>query len=202
MSEFIFMTFESISWPAALTIGFFLLFLHGTVLTPPSELSLAALGLYATLHQWLFLPAVLTATAGNLLGCALLFTLSRRYSNQITGFIMSSRLKYIKHLTNKAKTEFYQRGHLFVLYGRCIPNIRSAISIPAGFSNMSLSTFLIYSAIGCLIWALLWVSVGFFIGHHLLVIIETHKSISVIILVLIVLAALAHRYYFLRTEKL
>ncbi len=196
MTEFIFMIFESISWPVALIIGFILLFLHGAVLTPPSELSLAVIGLYATLHQWFFLPAVITTTAGNLAGCIILFLLSRQYSDVITQFVLSSRFKYLKYLVSKARSDFHKNGQLFVLYGRFIPNIRSAVSIPAGFSNMSLSSFLIYSGIGCLSWSLIWVSVGFFIGQHLIDIIEAHNIFALALFILIIIGAIGHRFIF------
>jgi len=195
MTEFVFMAFESISWPAALVIGFFLLFLHGTVLTPPSEVSLTAIGLYATLHQWLFFPALITTSAGNIIGCVVLFAVSRRYSDEITDYIASSRFRYVKYLVDKANSDFQAHGKLLVLYGRLIPNIRSAISMPAGISNMSFMPFIIYTGIGCLIWAAIWVSIGYFAGQALLEIIETHKTISLAILILIIGAAVGHRYY-------
>ncbi|MDG5766133.1 DedA family protein [Balneolales bacterium ANBcel1] len=202
MTEFIFMIFESISWPAALTIGFFLLLLHGIFLTPPSELSLAAIGLYATLHEWLFFPALLVTTAGNMVGCVILFKISRRYSTWITNFLQTSRFRYVNYLIQKARSDFHKYDQLFVLYGRFIPNIRSVISIPAGFSNMPLSTYILYSGIGCLVWSLFWISVGYFAGQPLLRIIETHQTLALILLILTILVFVAHRYHILRTRDL
>lgn len=200
MSDFIFMVYDSISWPAALAIGFFLLFLHGTVFTPPSELSLAAIGLYATLYDWLFFPALLATTAGNLLGCILLFKLSRRYNEWITNFIMTSRFRYIKYLINKAKMDFHKYDQLFVLYGRFIPNVRSAVSIPAGLSHMPFSIYLIYSAIGCIVWSLAWISVGFFAGQPLMAIIEAHQAFALALLILTIAGVIVHRYFILKKE--
>lgn len=201
MTEFVFMTFESISWPNALIIGFFLLFLHGIFLTPPSELSLAAIGLYASIHQWLFFPSVFSTTAGNIIGCVVLFKLSRLYSDWITGFLATTRFRYIKYLNDKARHDFHKHGHHFVFYGRFIPNVRSVVSIPAGLSNMPTSTFLIYSGFGCLLWSLIWVSIGFFAGKPLLSIIEAHQNIALALLILTIIGVVGHRYHIIKTKK-
>ena len=198
MTEFIFMIYESISWPMALIIGFLLLLLHGIFLTPPSELSLAAIGLYATIYEWFFFPAVLTTTAGNMVGCVILFKLSRRYTDWITNFLETSKFRYVRYLMEKARSDFHKHGHLFVLYGRFLPNIRSIFSIPAGFSNMTFSSYMLYSTIGCLAWSLLWVSVGFFVGRPLLTIIEAHQTFALILLIGTLLVVVFHRYHILR----
>ncbi|MBP3192578.1 DedA family protein [Natronogracilivirga saccharolytica] len=201
MTEFIFMTFESISWPAALSIGFILLFLHGVLLTPPSELSLAAIGLYASIHEWLYFPSIFSTTVGNIAGCIVLFKLSRHYSDWITDFLRTTRFKYIKYLNDKARLDFHRYGHHFVFYGRFIPNVRSVVSIPAGLSNMPASTFLVYSGLGCLLWSLLWVSVGYFAGKPLLSIIEAHQNFALAMLILTIIAVIVHRYHIIKTKK-
>lgn len=201
MSEFVFMIFESISWPTALTIGFLLLFLNGFILTPSSELSLATVGLYASTQAWLYMPAVFVTTTGNMIGFVLLFLISRRYSDVITDFLKTSRFHYIKHMNRKAIRGFEKHGHLYVLYGRYIPNVRSVITIPAGFSDMPLSRFILYSSFGSLSWSLVWVSVGFFLGPHLLMIIETHKLFAAGLLFLIIAAVFVHRHFFLRNHN-
>lgn len=199
MSDFVFLIFESISWPMALTIGFLLLFLNGVILTPSSEFSLAVVGLYASTQAWLYMPAIFVPSMGNMIGFVLLFLLSRRYSDVITDFLKSSRFHYIKHMNRKAIRGFEKHGHLYVLYGRYIPNVRSVITIPAGFSDMPLSRFVLYSSFGSLSWSLVWVSVGFFLGPHLLMIIETHKLFAAALLVLTIAAVFVHRHLYLRS---
>jgi membrane protein DedA with SNARE-associated domain len=201
MYEFVFMIFESITWPMALSIGFFLLFLNGAILTPSSELSLAVVGLYASTQAWLFMPAVFVTTTGNMAGFILLFLISRRYSDAITDYLKSSRFHYIKHMNRKAVQGFQKHGHLYVLYGRYIPNVRSVITIPAGFSDMPLSRFVLYSSFGSLSWSLVWVSVGFFLGPHLLRIIETHKLFAASLLLLTIAAVFVHRHFYLRSRE-
>lgn len=55
---------------------------------------------------------------------------------------------------DKAQRWFDKHGSWAVLVGRLVPGVRTFISIPAGFSNMGPAPFLIYSAIGTLVWTL------------------------------------------------
>ncbi|MDI6402023.1 DedA family protein [Balneolaceae bacterium ANBcel3] len=202
MSEFIFAFFESISWPTALLVGFFLLFLNGTILTPSSELTLAVLGLYASTQEWLFFPALATGIVGNMTGFIVLFLICRKYSDFINDLIMNSKWHYVKHMIQKAKTGFHAYGHHYILFGRYIPNVRSAITIPAGLSNMPLGRFILYTGIGCATWSAVWVAIGFFLGPALLSIIETHKAFAAGLLMAIILAVVAHRHFFFKKRNL
>ena len=48
-----------------------------------------------------------------------------------------------------------------VLVGRCIPLIRSLVSIPAGFRRMNFGVFTLYTAIGSLIWNTALIGAGY-----------------------------------------
>jgi membrane protein DedA with SNARE-associated domain len=48
-----------------------------------------------------------------------------------------------------------------VLIGRCIPLIRSLVSIPAGFRRMPLVPFVLYTAIGSLVWNTALIGAGY-----------------------------------------
>ena len=52
----------------------------------------------------------------------------------------------------KAERWFDRRAVVAVLVGRCVPLIRSLVSIPAGFRRMNFGMFTLYTAIGSLIW--------------------------------------------------
>jgi membrane protein DedA with SNARE-associated domain len=49
---------------------------------------------------------------------------------------------------------------------RLIPIVRSLISIPAGFYRMSFPTFILYSAIGSLLWNFILVGAGYRLESH------------------------------------
>ena len=49
---------------------------------------------------------------------------------------------------------FEQRGERIVLIARCLPIIRTFISLPAGIARMPFWRFTLYTAIGCVPWVL------------------------------------------------
>src|SRR3712207_7925500 len=55
-------------------------------------------------------------------------------------------------LFRSADAWFDRHGSKAVFFCRLVPGIRSLISIPAGFAGMNLFQFLLYSALGALIW--------------------------------------------------
>src|SRR5690606_31599848 len=56
---------------------------------------------------------------------------------------------------------FDERAAVSVLVCRCIPLLRSLISIPAGFRRMRFATFTVYTAIGSAVWNAALVGAGY-----------------------------------------
>ena len=54
-----------------------------------------------------------------------------------------------------------------MLVGRCVPLIRSLVSIPAGFRRMPFATFTLYTAIGSLIWNTALIGAGYVAARQL-----------------------------------
>lgn len=196
MLDLIFSFFESIPWQLALGTGFLLLFLNGTISTPPSEISLSVLGLYASSQTWLYLPSILSASVGNILGCMILYEVSRRNSYWISEKIKTSRYKYIRHLYERVELGFSTHGDIYVLVGRWVPNVRSIISVPAGVSKMPRMKFFFFSFLGCIVWSIVWVSVGYFFGKNLFNVLELQRNIALLLLLIMILVLLFHYYKF------
>jgi len=60
-----------------------------------------------------------------------------------------------------AETWFNRHCGKTVLIGRLIPAIRTLISVPAGIARMSLGRFLLFSAIGTVLWSGLLAAAGY-----------------------------------------
>jgi membrane protein DedA with SNARE-associated domain len=60
----------------------------------------------------------------------------------------------------RAEAWFDRRSSLAVLVGRCVPLIRSIVSIPAGFRRMKLSSFVVLTAIGSAVWNIALIGAG------------------------------------------
>ena len=59
---------------------------------------------------------------------------------------------------------FQKKGQRAVLFGRCIPIIRSLISVPAGMARMEMPKFLLFTIIGSTVWNILLVGTGAAVG--------------------------------------
>ena len=62
---------------------------------------------------------------------------------------------------DRAVDWFNRHGNKAVFVGRLVPAIRTLISVPAGLVRMNLFIFLLYSAIGSLLWTALLTWAGF-----------------------------------------
>ena len=60
----------------------------------------------------------------------------------------------------RAEAWFDRRSTVAVLVGRCVPLIRSIVSIPAGFRRMKLTSFIVLTAIGSAVWNIALIGAG------------------------------------------
>jgi membrane protein DedA with SNARE-associated domain len=62
-----------------------------------------------------------------------------------------------------AEAYFEQHGALSTFVGRLIPAVRQLIFIPAGLSKMKISSFLLYSTLGAVIWNAILAAIGYYL---------------------------------------
>jgi membrane protein DedA with SNARE-associated domain len=145
-----------------------LIFLENVIPPIPSEVILPLAGFRArtgALNVWLTWPA---ATLGSVLGALVLYglgawlgydrlhDLARR-----PWFILASQKD-----VDRGERIFHKHGGKIVLLGRCVPVIRSVVSIPAGIARMPLPRFLLLTAIGSGVWNALFIGLGWVLGEH------------------------------------
>jgi len=121
--------------------------------------SLAATGLLS------FAGVVVAATAGNLVGSAVAFALSRRYGAAVVVRYGRRVGLHGGHLA-LAERAFDRFGLAAVFLGRLLPVVRTYISFPAGISNMSWARFLVSTTAGCIPWNLALAYAGLKLGQH------------------------------------
>ena len=66
----------------------------------------------------------------------------------------------------RAEAWFDKRSAVAVLVGRCVPLIRSIVSIPAGFRRMKLTSFFVLTAIGSAVWNIALIGTGAVLGDQ------------------------------------
>lgn len=159
MSGWIQQTMSALGYPGIV----FLMFLENVFPPIPSELIMPLAGFTTSQGQLSFVWVVFAGALGSLIGQLPLYYLGR-WVGEDKLVVWADR--YGKWLTvtgadvKKADDWFDRHGQKAVFFARLIPGIRSLISIPAGISGMSLPTFLLYSALGTSLWALILAYLG------------------------------------------
>lgn len=129
----------------------------------PSELILPLAG-YVTGSGDLTLGAVIAfGSIGSLGGATSWYVIGRRIGETRLRRWIDDHGRWLT-LSNadvdRAKDWFHRRGKAAVLIGRLMPGVRTFVSLPAGFSGMGWAPFLIYSAIGTVMWTAALVYAG------------------------------------------
>jgi membrane protein DedA with SNARE-associated domain len=86
-----------------------------------------------------------------------------------------------------AETWFNRHCGKAVLIGRLIPAIRTLISVPAGIARMSLGRFLLFSAIGTVLWSGLLAAAGYVLESEYTRVADYMDPLSMIVVAAIVL---------------
>jgi membrane protein DedA with SNARE-associated domain len=97
---------------------------------------------------------------------------------------------------DRALAWFRDHGRLVILFGRCIPIVRSLISVPAGLTRMGLPQFLLYTAIGTAAWSALLIGVGVVLGENweqALGFFDRYDTVLLAVMALVVVAFFANR---------
>ena len=132
----------------------------------PSEIVLALAGYLAGEGQLNVVLALIAATAGSVVGALVLYWLGyvlgedrlRRWLDRIP-LVDASDL-------DKADRWFERHEKSAVLFGRCVPVVRSLVSIPAGANHMPLGQFTLFTAIGSGVWNGIFVGGGYALGSQ------------------------------------
>lgn len=150
-------------------LGILLLIFVENIFPPiPSEVVLL-FGGFLTLHTEMTAPAVIAvATLGSLLGAAVLYMAGRLITKKRLKRFVSSKAGSALHLkpshVDIAGNVFVKYQAPAVLVCRCIPIVRSLISIPAGAARMNPPLFFVLTGIGSAIWNSAMVLLGTVLG--------------------------------------
>ena len=151
-------------------LGIGLLIVVETVFPPiPSELILTFGGFLTSCTEMTVIGVILVSTAASVAGAFLLYGLGALLSPQRFEKLLDSRLcrrlGFKKDEIANTLQWFNGQGRKAVFFGRCIPIIRSLISIPAGMARMKLPVFTLFTVAGSLIWDTVLVTLGAVAGE-------------------------------------
>ena len=130
----------------------------------PSEVVLPLAGYLASRGRMDLTLAIVAATLGSVLGALLLYELGARVGRRrIRRWVDRMPLLEVEDL-DKAESWFARHGQASVLIGRCIPVVRSLISVPAGVEEMPRWRFLVLTTIGSGVWNAVFLFAGYALG--------------------------------------
>lgn len=159
----------------------------------PSEVVLPFAGVVARRGGATLPGMIVAATIGSVVGALVLYGISAAIGPERLHAFVVRYGKWFRITSadiERAERWFDRRAVVAVLIGRCVPLIRSLVSIPAGFRRMPLGTFLVYTVIGSLIWNSTLIGAGYVLGEdHRWKQIETVMGYVQYVVVLGILAA-------------
>lgn len=173
----------------------------------PSEAILTLAGFLVSSTKLSLMGVIITSTFGSLLGGIILFSLSRNLTQKRLEKLLETRLFKIlgfkKEDADKAIKWFDKYGTGAIFYGRCIPVVRSLISIPAGIAHVSWSKFLVLTTLGSLIWNSVLVGLGHYMGKNWQVIVRIFDEYTLVIVIILAIGLIygAYKWYKLRLKK-
>ncbi|WP_249351995.1 DedA family protein [Nocardiopsis akebiae] len=157
----------------------------------PSEAVLPGAGFLAYaghMNVWL---AILWATIGCLVGAWGFYAIGALLGRERTAWLVEKTPLLEIEDFYKAERFFARFGGVAVLLGRCVPLVRSFISVPAGIERMPLFKFSLYTVIGSAVWNTIWIGLGYVFGPAIEpVLVQWSGVISNIVVVLIGLLVL------------
>lgn len=170
--------------------GVGLLILLENIIPPiPSEIILPLAGFRARAGAFDVVAAWGAATTGSLVGALILYGLGAWFGYQrlhaLAGrrwFILTSR----KDL-ERGHELFENHGSKVVLLARCVPLLRSVVSIPAGIVGMPLWRFAALTAVGSGVWNAVFVWLGWTLGENFALVERWLGPVTYVVVALLVI---------------
>lgn len=135
----------------------------------PSEVVLPLAGFVAAGGDASVLGMIIAATIGSMVGAFVLYGIAAAIGPvRLRALVVRYGRWFGLDEADMDKTEewFDRRANLAVLLCRCVPLMRSLISIPAGFRRMPLVPFSLLTLLGSLVWNVLLIGAGYLLGEQ------------------------------------
>ena len=151
-------------------LGVALLVVLENVFPPiPSEIVLPFAGFVAQQGSDSVVLMILAATVGSVIGALIMYWIAAVIGDERLHAFTRRFGKWVQireaDLT-RAEEWFDRHAMSAVLVGRCVPLIRSVVSIPAGFRRMKLIPYIAYTFLGSLVWNIALVGAGAVLGEN------------------------------------
>jgi membrane protein DedA with SNARE-associated domain len=169
---------------------FVLMTLESSSLPIPSEVILPFAGYLVSQGLLNFWLVILVSTVAGILGSLIDYYVGLKGTNILARRKTVQKLLYDQGRMDTAEIWFKKYGAPAVFLCRLIPGFRTLISFPAGALKMPLARFITYTTIGCLIWNIVLVSIGVYVGANWREVTSTVRYLIIIIAIIAVVIVL------------
>ncbi len=134
----------------------------------PSEVILPFAGFSASQGDVNVIAAWLAATIGALVGAWVLYGIGMAVGYDRLRHLAAKRWFPLFSIADLDRGDrlFARHGNQIVLIGRCIPLVRSIVSVPAGVARMPLMRFTALTAVGSGVWNAIFITAGYQLGNQ------------------------------------
>jgi membrane protein DedA with SNARE-associated domain len=141
-------------------VGVFLLMVGESALLPiPSEATMLFAGFNVSEGEYSLFVATAVGVTANVVGSWIAYGIG--YFGRVDLIEKHGSKFFIKpHHLQWADRWFEKYGDATVFFSRCLPIIRTFISLPAGIARMPFWRFTILTALGCIPWVFMLVFIG------------------------------------------
>ena len=190
-------------------LGIFIAAFAETIFPPiPSELIFPLAGFIGFKSNFTYFETFLMALSGAVgatIGAIVIYLVSLKIGRiaivKLGKYVFVSEKKI-----ESAERWFEKYGVYAVFLGRMAPGVRELISIPAGIAKMPFAKFVTFTFFGSLVWSLILVFSGYFLGNSWDSVSETLTDyfpiISVIVLLSMGIVILCYVYYDKRRNRI
>jgi len=147
-------------------LGIFLLMVAESATLPvPSEVVLPLGGYLVSQGRLEFWSTVAVATIGSMVGTMVDFSIGY-YLGRPAVLRYGRIVRFSEKRLGTTEKWFTVHGRSVVLLARFVPLLRTLIAFPAGIVRMDVKRFLVYSAVGILVWDIALVYLGVLAGQN------------------------------------
>lgn len=183
MEEFIINIMNSYGY-----IGVFTLILIENIFPPiPSEIILLFSGFMTTYTNLKLSMMIISSSLASVIGALILYKLGNILNiDKIISIVNKKKILNLREKDITASIEWFKtKGEKAIFICRFIPLLRSLISVPAGIYKMNIIKFIIYTALGSVLWNTILISLGYITSNNWTSILNIYSLYTLLILIII-----------------
>jgi len=167
---------------------FFLTLLDSAGLPFPSEVILPFAGYLVFRGAFQYWPVVICSTVAALLGSSADYYVGRKLGSSLIAGKITLPCIPVDQL-QRVQAWFEKHGPVAVALLRLVPGVRVLISIPAGACKIRPVTFEFYTLLGCLIWNIALVYLGWWLGSSWGIVTSYFRDLSLFVFFALIMCA-------------